>query len=198
MGDDVGMIEVQTDNPDRVRQILAPLQPQLQGKGVLVDWQQMNSALFEALDLERTVMFIVVSIIVLVASFNIASSLIMLVRTKTRDIAILRTMGASRGSILRIFMTIGVAIGLIGILIGLILGALGLFFRQGVVNLVQTLSGANPWDPSVRILTELPAKTDPLEVAAILIVTLLLTFPATFFPARKAASTDPVQVLRYE
>jgi lipoprotein-releasing system permease protein len=198
MGDEVGMIEVQTDDPDNVRQILAPLQPQLQGKGVLVDWQQMNSALFEALDLERTVMFIVVSIIVLVASFNIASSLIMLVRTKTRDIAILRTMGASRGSILRIFMTIGVAIGLIGILIGLILGALGLFFRQGVVNLVQTLSGANPWDPSVRILTELPAKTDPLEVAAILIVTLLLTFPATFFPARKAASTDPVQVLRYE
>jgi lipoprotein-releasing system permease protein len=198
MGDEVGMIEVQTDDPDNVRQILAPLQPQLQGKGVLVDWQQMNSALFEALDLERTVMFIVVSIIVLVASFNIASSLIMLVKTKTRDIAILRTMGASRGAILRIFMTIGLAIGLVGILIGLILGALGLFFRQGVVNLVQTLSGANPWDPSVRILTELPAKTDPLEVAAILIVTLLLTFPATFFPARRAASTDPVQVLRYE
>lgn len=198
MGDEVGMIEVQTDNPDRVRQILAPLQPELQGKGVLVDWQQMNSALFEALDLERTVMFIVVSIIVLVASFNIASSLIMLVKTKTRDIAILRTMGASRGAILRIFMSIGLAIGLVGILIGLILGALGLFFRQGVVNLVQTLSGSNPWDPSVRILTELPAKTDPLEVAAILIVTLLLTFPATFFPARKAASTDPVQVLRYE
>ena len=198
MGDDVGMIEIQTDNPDRVRQILSPLQPLLQGKGVLVDWQQMNSALFEALDLERTVMFIVVSIIVLVASFNIASSLIMLVKTKTRDIAILRTMGASRGAILRIFMTIGLAIGVVGILIGLILGALGLFFRQGVVNLVQALSGANPWDPSVRILTELPAKTDPLEVAAILIVTLLLTFPATFFPARKAASTDPVQVLRYE
>ena len=198
MGDEVGMIEVQTDNPDRVRQILAPLQPELQGKGVLIDWQQMNSALFEALDLERTVMFIVVSIIVLVASFNIASSLIMLVRTKTRDIAILRTMGASRGAVLRIFMTIGLAIGLVGIVIGLILGALGLFFRQGVVNLVQALSGANPWDPSVRILTELPAKTDPVEVAAILIVTLLLTFPATFFPARKAASTDPVQVLRYE
>ena len=198
MGDQIGMIEVQTDNPDRVREILAPLQRELQGKAILVDWKQMNSALFEALDLERTVMFIVVSIIVLVASFNIASSLIMLVRTKTRDIAILRTMGASRGAILRIFMAIGVAIGVAGIVIGFILGSLGLYFRQSVVDAVQYVTGANPWDPSVRILTELPAKTDPIEVAAILIVTLLLTFPATFFPARKAASTDPVQVLRYE
>jgi lipoprotein-releasing system permease protein len=198
LGDEVGMIEVQTSDPDRVREILAPLQPQLQGKGIVVDWQQMNSALFEALDLERIVMFIVVSIIVLVASFNIASSLIMLVKTKTRDIAILRTMGASRSAVLRIFMAIGLAIGVVGILIGLILGTLGLLFRQSVVSLVEFLTGANPWDPSVRILTELPAKTDVVEVAAIVIVTLLLTFPATFFPARKAASTDPVQVLRYE
>ena len=89
-------------------------------------------------------------------------------------------------------MTIGVAIGSIGILIGLILGALCLFFRQGVVNLVQTITGANPWDPSVRILTELPAKTDPFEVAAILIVTLLLTFPATFFRrARRQHRSGP-------
>ena len=198
LGDEVGQIEVQTNDPDHAREILAPIQPMLQGKGILIDWQQMNSALFQALDLERTVMFIVVSIIVLVASFNIASSLIMLVRTKTRDIAILRTMGASPSAILRIFMAIGISIGAVGIVIGLILGSLGLFFRQGVVNLVQTLTGANPWDPSVRILTELPAKTDPVEVAAILIVTLLLTIPATFFPARKAAATDPVQVLRYE
>ena len=198
LGDEVGMIEVQTSNPDRVREILAPLQPQIQGKGIIVDWQQMNSALFEALDLERIVMFIVVSIIVLVASFNIASSLIMLVKTKTRDIAILRTMGASRSAVLRIFMAIGLAIGLVGILIGLALGTVGLFFRQGVVSVVHVLTGANPWDPSVRILTELPAKTDPIEVASIVIITVLLTFPATFFPARKAASTDPVQVLRYE
>jgi lipoprotein-releasing system permease protein len=170
----------------------------VRGRGVIVDWKQMNSALFDALDLERIVMFIVVSIIVLVASFNIASSLIMLVKTKTRDIAILRTMGAERRAILRIFMSIGVAIGVVGILIGLVLGFLGLFFRQGVVTLVQVLTGTNPWDPSVRILTELPAKTDPVEIVAVIVVTLLLTFPATFFPARKAASTDPVQVLRYE
>ena len=198
MGDQIGMIEIQTSNPDRVDQILAPLQPLVEGKAVVTDWRQMNSALFSALDLERVVMFIVVSIIVLVAAFNIASSLIMLVRSKMRDIAIVRTMGASRNSVLRIFMTVGLTIGFVGILIGIVLGALGLFFRQGAVNAVYFLTGTNPWDPSIRILTELPSKTDPVEVAAILIVTLLLTFPATFFPARRAANTDPVQVLRYE
>jgi len=144
------------------------------------------------------VMFIVVSFIVLVAAFNIASSLIMLVRSKTRDIAILRTMGATRRAILRIFMTVGLTIGATGILIGLTLGSIILFFRQGAVDLVHSVTGGNPWDPSVRILTELPARTDPVEVAAIVIVTMLLIFLATLFPALKGASTDPVQVLRYE
>jgi lipoprotein-releasing system permease protein len=135
---------------------------------------------------------------VLVAAFNIASSLIMLVRSKTRDIAILRTMGATRRAVLRIFMTVGLTIGTVGILIGLALGTIALLFRQGAVDLVHTLTGSNPWDPSVRILTDLPAQTNPMEVAAIVIVTLILIFPATLFPALKAASTDPVQVLRYE
>jgi lipoprotein-releasing system permease protein len=107
-------------------------------------------------------------------------------------------MGATRGAVLRIFMTVGLTIGLIGILIGVAVGAIILFFRQGAVDLVHYLTGSNPWDPSVRILTELPARSDPLEIAAILIVTLLLIFPAVLFPARRAANTDPVQVLRYE
>jgi lipoprotein-releasing system permease protein len=198
MGDQVGMIEVQTDNPDRVQEILAPLRKLVEGKGVIVDWRQMNSALFQALEVERVAMFVVLSLIVLVAVFNILSSLIMLVRAKTRDIAILRTMGASRRGMMKVFMTVGVTIGSLGIVLGIILGAIFLFFRQDVVDAIQTITGQNLWDPSVRFLTDLPAKTDPFEATAIVLIALILSFLSTLYPAYKAASTDPVQVLRYE
>jgi lipoprotein-releasing system permease protein len=143
-------------------------------------------------------MFVILSLIILVAVFNILSSLIMLVRAKTRDIAILRTMGASRGSLLRIFMTVGTTIGGLGTIAGLLLGAIALYFRQPVVNFVQIITGQNLWDPSIRFLTELPSKTDPFEVMAVTIMALGFSFLATLYPAYKAASTDPVQVLRYE
>ena len=198
LGDGVGMVEVEVDNPDKVGEVLAPLQEVVRGRGVIIDWRQMNSALFEALEVERIAMFVVLCIIILVAAFNIASSLIMLVSAKRRDIAILRTMGASRGAMIKIFMTVGLTIGAVGIVSGAILGAVFLFFRQGVVNVIQLLTGQNLWDPSVRFLSELPSKTDMVEVAAIILVTLVLIFFATLFPARNAASTDPVQVLRYE
>jgi len=198
LGDQVGMIEVQTSNPDKVQQILAPLQPLVQSKGRIADWQQMNSALFQALEIERVAMFVVLSLIVLVAVFNILSSLIMLVRAKTRDIAILRTMGASRRGMMKVFVTVGVTIGTLGILLGIILGAIFLFFRQDVVDGIQAITGQNLWDPSVRILTELPSRTDPAEVIAIVLIALILSFLATLYPAYKAAGTDPVQVLRYE
>ena len=198
LGDQVGMVEIQTSNPDKARQILAPLAPTVQGKGIIVDWQQMNSALFEALEIERVAMFVVLSLIVVVAVFNILSSLIMLVRAKTRDIAILRTMGASRRSMMKVFVTVGVTIGSLGIVLGIIIGAIFLFFRQAVVNAIQFLTGQNLWDPSVRFLTDLPSKTDPFEVTAIVLTALILSFLATLYPAYKAASTDPVQVLRYE
>ena len=198
MGDQVGMIEIQTSNPDRVQQILQPLQRLVQGRGMIVDWRQMNSALFQALEVERVAMFVVLSLIVLVAVFNILSSLIMLVRAKTRDIAILRTMGASRRGMMKVFVTVGVTIGSLGIVLGIILGAIFLFFRQDVVDVIQTVTGQNLWDPSVRFLTDLPSKTDPVEVTAIVLTALILSFLATLYPAYKAASTDPVQVLRYE
>jgi lipoprotein-releasing system permease protein len=198
LGDQVGMIEIQSTNPDKVGEILAPLEPLVRGHGIIVDWRQMNSALFEALEVERIAMFVVLSLIVLVAVFNILSSLIMLVRAKTRDIAILRTMGASRRGMMKIFVTVGVTIGSLGIILGMILGAIFLFFRQGVVDAIQFLTGQNLWDPSVRFLSELPSKTAPIEVTVIVLTAFILSFLATLYPAWKAASTDPVQVLRYE
>jgi lipoprotein-releasing system permease protein len=198
LGDQIGMVEVKTNDPDRVNQILQPLLPKLANKALVVDWKTMNATLFETLAVERVAMFVVLSIIVLVAVFNILSSLIMLVRAKTRDIAILRTMGASRASLLRIFMTVGVSIGIAGILAGVVLGFLFLYFRQGVVRFVEMITGQNLWDPSIRFLTELPSRTDPKEIAMIIGMALLFSILATLYPAFKAASTDPVQVLRYE
>ncbi len=198
LGDAVGMVEVETVDADRVGEILAPLAREVGGRAVVADWRTMNAALFEALSVERVAMFVILSLIILVAVFNILSSLIMLVRAKTREIAILRTMGASRSGLLRIFMTVGVIIGTLGTIAGLLLGMVALYFRQPVVHVVQRITGQNLWDPSVRFLTELPSKVDPVEVAAVTIMALGFSFLATLYPAFKAASTDPVQVLRYE
>ena len=197
-GDTIGMIEVTTDDADKASEYLAPLTKKLAGKAVVSDWKQINASLFEALEVERVAMFFALSMIVLVAAFNILSSLVMLVRAKTRDIAIMRTMGATRRSLLKIFVTTGFTIGAVGTAAGLLLGFLILYFRQGIVEVIQRLTGQNLWDPSVRFLSTLPARADPFEIVGIAALALILSFLATLYPSFKASSTDPVQVLRYE
>jgi lipoprotein-releasing system permease protein len=197
-GDQIGMIEIKTEDPDRVGEILQPLAEKLAAQAVVSDWRSMNASLFEALSIERVAMFVILSLIILVASFNIISSLIMLVRAKTRDMAILRTMGAPRDSVMRIFMAIGLSIGVAGTIVGMIVGFGLLYFRQGVLRGVEFLTGQPLWDPSIRFLTELPSKPDPVEIAGIAVMVIVFSFLATLYPAYKAANTDPVQVLRYE
>ncbi|WP_370176954.1 lipoprotein-releasing ABC transporter permease subunit [Alteriqipengyuania sp.] len=197
-GDTIGMIEVTTEDAERVNEIMTPIAERMAGIAIVRTWQQINSSIFEALQVERVAMFFALSFMVLVAAFNILSSLVMLVRAKTRDIAIMRTMGAGRQSILKIFVTTGFTVGAIGTLAGLALGGLVLTFRQPIVEFIGLITGQELWNPEVRFLTELPARTDPWEVFGIVALALILSFLATLYPALKAANTDPVQVLRYE
>ena len=197
-GDAISAIEVTTRDADEARDIMAPLATALEGRAVVTIWQEMNASLFEALQVERVAMAFALSIIVLVAAFNILSSLVMLVRSKSRDIAILRTMGARRKSLLKIFVTTGSAVGVLGTVAGLVLGFLVLLFRQPIVNGLEYFMGVTLWDPQIRFLTELPAKVDPLDVVGIAGMAMGMSFLATLYPAWRAANTDPVEVLRYE
>lgn len=198
MQDTIGMIEVKVEDADRVGQILAPLEKKLIGRAVISDWKVINSTLFEALQVERVAMFFALSFMVLVAAFNILSSLVMLVRAKTRDIAIMRTMGATRRSLLKIFVTTGTTVGAIGTISGLALGFVVLYFRESIVGFIAFATGQEIWDPEVRFLSTLPSRTDPWEIAGIVALAMVMSFLATLYPALKAANTDPVQVLRYE
>ncbi|WP_128892775.1 lipoprotein-releasing ABC transporter permease subunit [Erythrobacter sp. HKB08] len=197
-GDKIGMIELKTEDAENVEEIIAPIEEKLEGRAVISTWKQINSSIFEALEIERVAMFFALSIIVVVAAFNILSSLVMLVRAKTRDIAIMRTMGATRKNMMKIFVTTGFTVGAIGSGAGLALGFLILAFRQPIVSFIQLTTGAQIWNPEVRILTELPARVDPWEVVGIVGLALGLSLLATLYPAYKASKTDPVQVLRYE
>jgi lipoprotein-releasing system permease protein len=197
-GDDVTGIEVFVKDPQRVwlarRSIV-----EAAGQAVRTyDWQQANSSFFNAVQVERNVMFLILTLIILVAAFNIISSLIMLVKDKTRDIAILRTMGASSGSILRIFLMAGAAVGVLGTMGGLGLGLLFNANIESIRQVLQTLTGTQLFSPEIYFLAQLPSKSDPREVVEVVAMALGLSFLATVYPAWRAARLDPVEALRYE
>ncbi|MFD0917493.1 ABC transporter permease [Pseudahrensia aquimaris] len=192
------VIEAFVDDADRVDE-LRPLVEEAAARPIgLQDWQQRNQTFFQALEVERNVMFLILTLIILVAALNIISGLFMLVKDKGRDIAILRTMGATRGAILRIFFITGSSIGVFGTLAGAALGLLICTNIGGIQRFLDSMTGVNLWDPTIRFLSEIPAKLDVGETALVIAMAMGLSFLATLFPAWRAARLDPVEALRYE
>ena len=191
-------IEVFVDNPDAVDLIKPQIEAAAQRPVLLSDWRQRNQTFFSALQVERNVMFMILTMIVLVAALNIISGLIMLVKDKGRDIAVLRTIGASRGAIMRIFMMTGAAIGVTGTLAGVALGLLICLNVESIREFFSWLSGTTLFNPELYFLSQLPARMDVSETVTVVLMALGLSFLATLFPAWRAAKLDPVEALRYE
>ena len=196
--DAVTSLEVFIADPDRVREDRRLIAAALGGHVRIVDWQQANSSLFNAVEIERNVMFLILTLIIVVAAFNIISSMIMMVKDKGRDIAILRTMGASRGAILRIFMLSGASIGVVGTIAGLLLGVVFTRNIEAIRQALQRVIGTDLFAAEIYFFTRIPARLDSGEVAAVVVMALALSFLATLYPSWRAARLDPVEALRYE
>jgi lipoprotein-releasing system permease protein len=198
MEDQAQTIEIFVDNPDSVDTLRPAIEEAAQRPVYIADWRQRNQTFFSALQVERNVMFMILTLIVLVAALNIISGLIMLVKDKGRDIAILRTMGATRGAVLRIFLMTGAAIGVAGTLAGVGLGVLVCLNVETIRQFFSWLSGTVLFNPELYFLSQLPARMDFGETASVIAMALVLSFLATIFPAWRAARLDPVEALRYE
>ncbi|KEP70838.1 lipoprotein-releasing ABC transporter permease subunit [Thioclava sp. BHET1] len=191
-------IDVDVADPEHVEQWETALS-NASGKGTLLwTWKDASGSFLRALGIEDNVMFIILSILVLIASMNITSGLIMLVKNKGRDIGILRTMGLGQGSILRVFFLCGAFIGVIGTAAGLAIGVLFAVNIDHVMEFVNWINGGDAWDPSIRGIYHLPAKLQPWDVLKAVGLSLTLSFVVTIFPARRAARMNPVEALRYE
>lgn len=191
-------LEVFVTDPDRAPAAIGDIHGVIGGGARILEWQRANAGFFNAIQVERNVMFLILTLIILVAAFNVISSLIMLVKDKGRDIAILRTMGATRGMIMRVFLISGASIGVIGTLLGF---GVGLAFASNIETLrqwIQSATGAELFAAEIYFLSQLPAKVEPAEVATVVAMGLGLSFLATLYPSWRAARIDPAEALRYE
>jgi lipoprotein-releasing system permease protein len=199
MPDAASQIQVMVRHPESVGAVNRAIRTALAGQPVRVfDWTQSNNSFFTAIMVERNVMFLILTLIIVVAAFNVISSLIMMVKDKTRDIAVLRTIGAGRGAVMRIFLMCGASVGVIGTLAGCALGLVFTLNIDTIQNWVTQATGVNVFNPEVYYLTHLPARIDWGEVAQVVLMALVLSLLATLYPSWRAARTDPVEALRHE
>ncbi|HEX5506915.1 MAG TPA: lipoprotein-releasing ABC transporter permease subunit [Pseudolabrys sp.] len=195
---DVTAIEVYTDDPDHVDDFRKAVTKAAQRPIYMIDWRQRNATFFNALQVERNVMFLILTLIVLVAALNIVSGLIMLVKDKGPDIAILRTMGATQGAIMRVFLITGAAIGIVGTVVGFLLGVVVCLNIESIRQFLSWITSTDLFSPEIYFLSHLPADMDTGETAAVVVMALSLSLLATLYPSWRAARLDPVEALRYE
>jgi lipoprotein-releasing system permease protein len=195
---DVTAIEIYTDDPDHIDQFRQPVTDAAARPIYMIDWRQRNATFFNALQVERNVMFLILTLIVLVAALNIVSGLIMLVKDKSSDIAILRTMGASQGAMMRVFLITGASIGVVGTVVGFLLGTVVCLNIEEIRRFLSWLTNTELFSPELYFLSKLPADMNLKETLAVLVMALGLSLLATLYPSWRAARLDPVEALRYE